>query len=65
MIYLELSKKYIEKHYNNDKKKAIQAKDGIIFNDEKINKSFGDGWTGFYRYMKDNRQYCYFIKLSN
>jgi hypothetical protein len=63
MVYLELSKNYINKHYNSNKKEAIKAKDGIIFDDEKVENAFSDGWSGFFRYMNDNRQYCYFIKL--
>lgn len=63
MVYLELSKNYINKHYNGNKKEATKAKDGIIFDNEKVNKTFSDGWNGFFRYMNDNRQYCYFVKL--
>ena len=63
MVYLELSKKYIDMYYSGNKKAAIKAKDGIIFDDEKVKKAFGDGWKGFYRYKENNKQYCYFIKL--
>lgn len=63
MMYLELSKSYINKHYNGNKQEAIKAKDGIIFDDEKVKKAFADGWNGFFRYMNDNKQYCYFVKL--
>ena len=63
MMYLELSKNYINKHYNDNKKEAIKAKDGIIFDDEKVKNAFSDGWNGFFRYMNDNRQYCHFVKL--
>jgi hypothetical protein len=63
MVYFELSKNYINKHCNSNKKEAIKAKDGIIFDDEKVKNAFSDGWSGFFRYMNDNRQYCYFIKL--
>ena len=47
MAYLELSKKYIDKYYNGNKKDAIKAKDGIIFDDEKVKNAFSDGWNGF------------------
>lgn len=63
MSYLELSKKYIDKCYNGNKKEAIKAKDGIIFDDEKVKKAFSDGWNGFFRHMNNNKQYCYFVKL--
>lgn len=63
MAYLELSKKYIDKYYNGNKKDAIKSKDGIIFDDEKVKNAFFDGWNGFFRYVNDNKQYCYFIKL--
>lgn len=63
MMYLELSKNYINKHYSGNKKDAIKAKDGIIFDDEKVKNAFSDGWNGFFRYMNDNRQYCHFVKL--
>lgn len=63
MMYLELSKNYINKCYNGNKKEAIKAKDGIVFDDEKVKNAFSDGWNGFFRYMNDNRQYCYFVKL--
>ena len=63
MVYLELSKNYINKYYNGNKKEAIKVKDGIIFNDEKVNKTFSDGWKGFFRHKENNKQYCYFVKL--
>ena len=63
MEYLELSKKYICKFYNGNKKEAIKAKDGILFNSEKVERTFRDGWDGFFRYMNENKNYCYFVKL--
>lgn len=63
MAYLELSKKYIDKYYNGNVKEAAKEKDGVVFDDEKVKNAFSDGWNGFFRYVNDNKQYCYFIKL--
>lgn len=63
MIYLELSKNYINKNYNGNQKEAIKAKDGIVFDDEKVKNAFSDGWNGFFRYVNNNKPYCYFVKL--
>ena len=60
MAYLEISKKYLEKFYNVNKKEAIAKRDGIIFDDKKITSTFSSK-SDFERYMKDNKKFCFYV----
>lgn len=63
---LELSKKYINDFYDGDAVKAARAADGIIFDAERIKKSFNAGRgsaADFIRYATRNIKYCYYYDI--
>ena len=59
---LELSKSYVNKYYNGDLKKAINEKDGIVFDSKKIALTFGS-LKEFERYKKDNSIFCHYVNI--
>lgn len=68
MKILELSKSYIRKHYNNNYDNAINALDGVLFDDERVKHAFnfGNGTVkNFIGYIKNNRQFCKYYDLEN
>lgn len=67
MLVLEISKKYCKTFYNNSVKEVIKQKDGVIFDDYTIKKGFNNGngtVKDLKRYIKDNKQYCYYFDLE-
>ena len=51
---------------NNNLEEIVKAKDGILWNEETIKKSFNFGngtQKDFKRYQKDNSKYCIFVTV--
>ena len=67
MKILELSKNYVKKFYNNNFDKAIEALDGVLYDDKRIKHAFNFGRgsnADLLRYIKDNRPYCKYYDLA-
>lgn len=68
MKVLELSKNYIKKFYNNNFDKAIEALDGVLYDDERIKHAFNFGHgsdSDLIEHIKWNRPYCKYYDLIN
>ena len=66
MKVLELSKNYIKKFYNNNFDKAIEALDGVLYDDERIKHAFNLGHgsdSDLIERIKWNRPYCKYYDL--
>lgn len=69
MIY-EISKDILNKRYNGDtpesRQKAINDGFFVDWTEERVKNAFNNGngaETDLKRYMKDNKQYCVFVRV--
>lgn len=65
-MVLEIGKKYINEFYGGDLTAAVKEKDGILWTNEKISGAFNFGAgtkKHFNNYMKNNKNFCYFVEV--
>lgn len=65
-MILEIGKTYIQQYYNGNLKAAVNAKDGILWTDERIKAAFNNGngsTSDLKRYISNNKQYAHFINI--
>ena len=65
-MILEIGRKYLRDFYNNNLAQAVKEKDGVMWDNETIKKSFKFG-TGtrkdFEEYRKNNAKHCIFVEI--
>lgn len=65
-MLLEIGKKYVQEFYNGKLYAAVAQKDGVLWTDDRICKSFnfGNGTIkDLQRYINDNKKYAYFVEV--
>ena len=65
MIF-EIGKKYCDKFYGGNVKKAVAEKDGILWTPQRISVAFSGGHgteKDLKEYMKNNKMYAYFVLI--
>lgn len=65
-MILEISRKYLKEFYNNNLEEIVKAKDGILWDEKRIQLAFNFGkgtHKHFRQYQKNNQKYCIYVEV--
>jgi hypothetical protein len=66
-MFLEIGKSYLKKFYNNNLQAAIDEKDGILWDDNRIKQAFNFGQgtkKDLQNHINNNKKYAYFVEVA-